>query len=122
MKVSYVMESTGYDVEPKYHDERVDIVQNIIFKDKEKLIKYCQGIQAGSPVDSSAVPIPWDMPGYKDQVIMAAGCFTQGSSIELSCDGPIRPPYIAYQQGAMTYTYGKLGLISALTRMLKEEE
>ena len=119
---SKVLETLSFNVSPRYNDARVDIVQNIIFNDEQKLIKYTQGIQTGSPVDSSAVPIPWDMPGYKDQVIMAAGCFTQGSSIELSCDGPIRPPYIAYQQGAMTYTYGKLGLISALTRMLKEEE
>ena len=119
---SKVLETLSFNVSPRYNDARVDIVQNIIFNDEQKLIKYTQGIQTGSPVDSSAVPIPWDMPGYKDQVIMAAGCFTQGSSIELSCDGPIRPPYIAYQQGAMTYTYGKLGLISALTRMLKEED
>ena len=119
---SKVLESLSFNVSPRYNDSRVDIVQNIIFNDEQKLIKYTQGIQTGSPVDSSAVPIPWDMPGYKDQVIMAAGCFTQGSSIELSCDGPIRPPYIAYQQGAMTYSYGKLGLISALTRMLKEGE
>ena len=119
---SKVLETLSFNVSPRYNESRVDIVQNIIFNDEQKLIKYTQGIQTGSPVDSSAVPIPWDMPGYKDQVIMAAGCFTQGSSIELSCDGPIRPPYIAYQQGAMTYSYGKLGLISALTRMLKEGE
>lgn len=119
---SKVLETLSFNVSPRYNDSRVDIVQNIIFNDELKLIKYTQGIQTGSPVDSSAVPIPWDMPGYKDQVIMAAGCFTQGSSIELSCDGPIRPPYIAYQQGAMTYSYGKLGLISALTRMLKDGE
>ena len=111
---SYVMESKGYNVEPKYNDERVDIVQNIVFNDREKLIKYCQGIQAGSPVDSKSLPIPGDMPGYDDQVIMASGSFTQGSSIELSCDGPLREPFIAYQQGAFTYEYGKLGLASAI--------
>ena len=111
---SYVMESKGYDVEPKYNEDRVDIVQNIIFKDREKLIKYCQGIQAGSPIDSRSLPIPGDMPGYDDQVIMASGSFTQGSSIELSCDGPLREPFIAYQQGAFTYEYGKLGLASAI--------
>ena len=111
---SYVMESKGYLVEPKYNEERVDIVQNIIFNDKNKLIKYCQGIQAGSPVDSKSLPIPGDMPGYDDQVIMAAGAFTQGSSIEMSCDGPLREPFIAYQQGAFTYEYGKLGLMSAI--------
>ena len=111
---SYVMESKGYNVEPKYNEERADIVQNIIFNDREKLIKYCQGIQAGSPVDSKSLPIPGDMPGYDDQVIMASGSFTQGSSIELSCDGPLREPFIAYQQGAFTYEYGKLGLSSAI--------
>lgn len=114
---SKVMEKLGYKVEPKYNDERVDIVQNIFFNDEQKLIKYCQGIQAGSPIDSNALPIPDDMPGYDDKVIMAAGTFTQGSSIELSCDGPLRAPYIAYQQGALTYEYGKLGLISALEMM-----
>ncbi len=109
-----VMERLGYKVNPKYNDSRADIVENIEFDDKEKLIKFVQGIQAGSPVDANSIPIPWDMPGYDDQVIMAAGCFTQGSSIELSCDGPIRPPYIAYMQGGLTYEYGKLGLIKAI--------
>ena len=114
---AYVLEKLGYEVSPKYNDKRADIVQNIIFRDKDKLIKYTQGIQAGSPIDSNTLPIPWDMPGYKDQVIMASGSFTQGSSIELSCDGPIRDPYIAYQQGALTYTYGKLGLIEAIKKI-----
>ena len=114
-----VMDELGYNVSPKYNEHRVDIVQNIIFNDENLLIKFVQGIQAGSPVDSNALPIPWDMPGYTDQVIMAAGCFTQGSSIELSCDGPIRPPYIAYMQGGLTYEYGKLGLISAIEYMKK---
>lgn len=108
------MELLGYTVSPKYDAKRADIVENIEFGNPELLIKYTQGIQAGSPVDSNAIPMPWDMPGYTDQVIMAAGCFTQGSSIELSCDGPIRAPYIAYQQGGLTYEYGKLGLISAI--------
>lgn len=108
------MELLGYNVSPKYDAKRADIVENIEFGNPDLLIKYTQGIQAGSPVDSSAIPMPWDMPGYTDQVIMAAGCFTQGSSIELSCDGPIRAPYIAYQQGGLTYEYGKLGLISAI--------
>ena len=111
---SYIMEEKGYEVEPKYNDTRADIVQNIIFRDKEKLIKYCQGIQLGSPIDSNVLPIPSDMPGYEDQVIMASGAFTQGSSIEFSCDGPLREPYIAYQQGGLTYEYGKLGLIKAV--------
>ena len=117
---SYCIEKLGYDVSPKYNDEHADIVVAIAFNNKEDLIKYTQGIQAASPVDSNAVPEPWDMPGYDDQVIMAAGSFTQGSSIELSCDGPIREPFIAYQQGGLTYNYGKLGVIEALKR-LKDE-
>ncbi len=117
---SKVLEELGYDVEPKYNEKRADIVQNIIFHDKEKLIKYCQGIQKGSPIDSNVKPIPWDMPGYTDQVIMAAGTFTQGSSIELSCDGPIREPYIAYQQGGLTYNYGKLAVMYATEELNKE--
>ena len=116
---SICLEDLGYDVEPKYNDKRADIVQNIIFNDKDKLISYVQGIQMGSPIDSGAIPMPWDMPGYEDQVIMAAGTFTQGSSIELSCDGPIRPPYIAYQQGGITYNYGKLGLAVAIENIKK---
>ena len=114
---SYVLEKKGYVVEPKYNDKRVDIVQNIKFNDPDKFIKYCQGIQMGSPIDSIAIPQASDMPGYDDKVIMAAGAFTQGSSIELSCDGPLRYPYIAYQQGGLTYEYGKLGLAKALERM-----
>ena len=116
---SYVLESLGYDVEPKYNEKRADIVQNIIFHDKEKLIKYCQGIQEGSPIDSNVKPIPWDMPGYTDQVIMAAGAFTQGSSIEMSCDGPIREPYIAYQQGGLTYNYGKIAVMYGVNNIIE---
>lgn len=114
---SYVMEKEGYVVEPKYNEERADIVQNIIFNDEEKLIKYVQSIQQSSPVDSYVVPEPWDMPGYTDKVIMAAGTFTQGSSIELSCDGPIRSPYIAYQQGSLTYEYGKIAVMNILNNL-----
>lgn len=116
---SKVMESLGYDVEPKYNDDRCDIVQNIIFRDREKLIKYVQGVQYGSPIDANVTAIPWEMPGYTDQVIMASGSFTQGSSIEFSCDAPIREPFIAYQQGGLTYEYGKLGLISAIENLEK---
>lgn len=115
---SKVLEKLGYEVEPKYNEKRCDIVQNIIFHDKDKLIKYCQGIQSASPVDSNALPLPWNMPGYTNQVIMAAGTFTQGSSIELSCDGPIREPYIAYQQGSLTYEYGKLAVMVAINNLL----
>ena len=114
---SRMLEELGYNVEPKFNDKRADIVQTIEFNDREKLIKFCQGIQAASPVDSNSVPMPWDMPGYTDQVIMAAGAFTQGSSIELSCDGPIRPPYIAFLQGGLTYGYGKLGILKAISML-----
>ena len=116
---AYVLDKLNYKVSPAYNEVRADIVQNVEFGNPEDLIKYVQGIQSGSPVDASATPIPWDMPGYDDQVIMAAGCFTQGSSIELSCDGPIRPPYIAYQQGGLTYNYGKLSLAKAVDKLIK---
>ena len=115
---SYVLGELGYEVEPKYNEERADIVQNIIFRNKEKLIEYCQGIQSSSPIDANVLPIPWDMPGYQDQVIMAAGTFTQGSSIELSCDGPMREPYIAYQQGSLTYGYGRMAVMKAIESLL----
>ena len=117
---SRMLEILGYNVEPKYNDIRADIVQNIIFNAANKLIKYCQGIQSASPIDSNVLPEAWDMPGYNDQVIMAAGTFTQGSSIELSCDGPIRPPYIAYMQGGLTYEYGKLGVMKAISNLIKQ--
>ncbi len=116
---SKVMEKLGYKVEPKYDAERVDIVQTIEFGDRDKLIKYCQGIQTGSPIDSDSLPEPCKTPGYLDQIIMASGSFTQGSSIELSCDGPLRAPFVGFQQGALTYEYGKLGLIKAIEYLLK---
>ena len=116
---SYCLEKLNYEVEPKYNEDRADIVQNIIFHNEEDLIKYCQGIQGASPIDSYVVPVPWDMPGYDDKVIMAAGAFTQGSSIELSCDGPIREPFIAYQQGGLTYQYGKIGVMNAIECLKK---
>ena len=116
---AYVLEKLNYKVSPKYNETRADIVQNIEFGNKEDLIKYVEGIQTSSPVDAHVTPIPWDMPGYDDQVIMAAGCFTQGSSIELSCDGPIRPPFIAYQQGSLTYNYGKISIRKAVEKLIK---
>ncbi len=116
---SRALELMGYEVEPKYQDERVDIVQNIVFNDKDKLINFTRGIQKSSPIDSAALVEAWDMPGYSDQVIMASGSFVQGSSIELSCDGPIRPPYIAYMQGSLTYEYGKIALINTLEYLKK---
>ena len=116
---SKVMEELGYDVEPRYCDERVDIVQNITLKSKELMVKFTSGIQKASAIDSNTIVEGWDMPGYQDPVVMASGSFTQGSSIELSCDGPLREPYIAYMQGSLTYDYGKLGLISALEYLEK---
>ncbi len=115
---SRVLEKCGYEVEPKYQDVRVDIVQNIVFRNPEKLVEFTRGIQEGSAIDSNAVVEPWDMPGYTDQVVMASGSFTQGSSIELSCDGPMRDPYIAYMQGSLTYPYGKLGLMKAVSKII----
>lgn len=114
---SALLEELGYNVEPKYNEKRADIVQNIIFNDEKLLIKYTQGIQMNSPIDSNSMPIPDAMPGYTDKVIMASGSFTQGSSIELSCDGPLREPYIAYQQGSLTYTYGRLAVIKAVSNL-----
>ena len=115
-----VMENLGYKVSPKSTDIRTDIVQTIEFGNSKDLINYVQGIQIGSPIDSNSLPVPDDMPGYDDQVIMAAGAFVQGSSIELSCDAPLRKPYIAFQQGGLTYEYGKLGLMKAVERILEE--
>ena len=114
---SRVLEELGYEVEPKYNEERVDIVQNIIFRNPDKLIEFTRGIQEGSAIDSNATVEPGDMPGYEDKIIMASGSFTQGSSIELSCDGPLREPYIAYMQGSLTYPYGKLGLMKAIEKI-----
>lgn len=105
---AYLFEKLGFKVNPKYDEERACIVQNIIFEEEEKLIKYVRGIQSNSKIDSNAIIIPSDMPGYEDKIIMASGSFTQGSSIELSCDGPLRSPYIAYQQGGVSYKYGKI--------------
>ncbi|MBQ9014324.1 MAG: methionine gamma-lyase family protein [Bacilli bacterium] len=119
---SKVLQHLGYKVEPKYNDNRCDIVQSIIFGNEDDLVSYCQGIQAASPIDSFSKPIPWDMPGYDDKVVMASGSFTQGSSIELSCDGPVRDPYIAYQQGSLTYNYGKIAVMMAINNLLKKSD
>ena len=117
---SRCLEKLGYEVEPKYNDKRGDIVQTLSLGTEENLVKFCQGIQKGSPIDSNVLPYPGDMGGYEDKVIMAAGTFTQGSTIELSCDGPIRAPYIAYMQGGLTYEYGKLGILKAIEFMQKK--
>ncbi len=114
---AYLAEEMGYKVEPRYNSLRTDIVQSIIFENKDDLIKYCQGIQKYSPIDSFSTCYPAPMPGYDDEVIMASGSFTNGSSIELSCDGPVRPPYIAYQQGAISYQYGKIAVYNTFKEL-----
>ncbi|MBP9920748.1 methionine gamma-lyase family protein [Proteiniclasticum ruminis] len=113
-----LLELAGYEVHPKAEAKRTDIVQAITFRNKEKLIDFVKGIQYGAPIDSNASCEPWDMPGYKDQVIMAAGAFIQGASIELSCDAPIREPYTAYFQGGLSFDHGKIGVLIALSRIL----
>ena len=115
---SRIMELAGFEVLPKYTDKRSDIIQAIKFNDKEKLIKFCKGIQKASPKDSFVECEPWAMPGYEDEVIMAAGAFIQGSSIELSADAPIREPYIAYLQGGLTFDHGKIGILISLNNIL----
>jgi cystathionine beta-lyase family protein involved in aluminum resistance len=117
---SYMFEKLGYAVEPKYNDERHDIIQTVQFGNPEGLCAFCRGIQKGSPVDSFVTPEPWGMPGYADEVIMAAGTFTQGSSIEISADGPLRAPYTAYFQGGLTYESGKYAIMTAAESILKE--
>ena len=119
---SYMFEHLGYKVSPKYNDERVDIVQNIIFEKENDLIEYVRGIQSNSKIDSNAIIMPSEMPGYDDKIIMASGSFTEGSSIELSCDGPLRSPYIAYQQGALSYSYGKIIVTKAIKHLLDKKE
>lgn len=117
---SKLLEELGFTTEPKFDSVRSDIVQMIKFDDPDKLIKFCQGIQSFSPIDSHVVPMPWDMPGYDSQVIMASGSFTSGSSIELSSDGPLRPPYVAFLQGGITYSYGKMAVVNAIKKVLGE--
>lgn len=113
-----IMELAGFEVLPKYTDKRSDIIQAIKFGEPEKLIKFCKGIQYGSPIDSFVECEPWAMPGYQDEVIMAAGAFVQGSSIELSADAPIREPYIAYLQGGLTFDHAKIGVLIALNNIV----
>lgn len=111
---AYLLEDLGYEVSPKWNEEKSDIVLAIKFKDRNKLIKFVEGIQSASAIDASCVPIPTKMPGYDDEIIMASGSFTQGSSIEISCDGPLRSPYIAYLQGGLTFEYGKIAVLKAI--------
>ncbi len=119
---AYLFEKLGYQTEPKWNETRSDIIQAVRCEAPEILVAFCRGIQAGSPVDSYVTPEPWQMPGYSDPVVMAAGAFTQGSSLELSADGPIRPPYLAYFQGGLTYESGKVGILSAAKSVLEAKE
>ncbi len=113
-----MLQKLGYKTEPGPFERRSDIIQTITLETPENLKRFCKGIQSGSPVDSYVTPEPWAMPGYEDEVIMAAGAFVQGSSIELSCDGPMREPYFAFLQGGLTYESGKLGVMNAISEML----
>ncbi|MHB1155001.1 MAG: methionine gamma-lyase family protein [Eubacteriales bacterium] len=115
---AYIFNALGYEVEPAWDIRRSDIIQSIILGKSELLKAFCRGIQYGSPVDAFVTPEPWEMPGYNDPVIMAAGTFTQGSSIELSADGPIKPPYTAFFQGGLTYESGKIGILTAAETIL----
>ena len=119
--VAYLFEQLGCRVEPAWDEVRSDIIQTVITGSPEGLCAFCRGIQAGSPVDSFVTPEPWDMPGYTSPVIMAAGAFTQGSSIEISADGPLRPPYTAYYQGGLTYESAKVGILAAADRFFTEQ-
>lgn len=119
MLASFLLEKLGYEVHPRYNEKRSDIVTRVIFNNPDVLIKFVQGIQSASAIDSNVLPIPVATPGYDDEIIMASGSFTQGSSIEISCDGPIRSPYIAYLQGGITYDYGKLAIIKAIENILE---
>lgn len=114
---SYLLEKKGYDVEPKYYDDRVDIVECITFHNENDMVKYVQSIQSMCAIDSNVIPEKSDIPGYSNKIIMASGSFTQGSSIELSCDGPIKPPFTVYQQGSLTYEYGKIAIINAISKL-----
>ena len=118
---SLILEKLNYKVSPSTNDIRADIVQTITFNDPNKLIKFIQSIQKYSAINANFKPIPEDMPGYSDQVIMASGSFIQGSSIEISCDGPLRFPYIAYLQGSLTYQYGKIAIVNSIWELINEE-
>ncbi len=114
-----MFEKLGFECAPPSNERRSDIIQTIRLHNAENVLKFCRGIQKGSPVDSFVTPEGWDMPGYNDAVVMAAGAFTQGSSIELSADAPLREPYLVYMQGGLTYESGKLGILTAVDEMLK---
>lgn len=114
---SLVLQKLGFEVYPKYNDNRADIVQLIYFKSEQNIIKYAEGIQGAGAIDANVKPIPSDMPGYDDKIIMASASFVQGSSIEISCDGPLKEPYVLFQQGSLTYDYGKIALINAISKL-----
>ncbi len=118
--VAYVFQALGYKVLPHWEEDRADIIQCIRFNTAEELISFCQAIQGASPVDSHVTPFPWEMPGYSHQVIMAAGTFVQGASIELSADAPIKSPYTAYLQGGLTYTHVKYALLSVISKLCEQ--
>lgn len=117
-----VFNSLGFEITPTLQDDRSDIIQAIKFNNKEMVVKICEAIQASSPVDAHVSPVPWDMPGYTNEVIMASGAFVSGSSIELSADAPMRPPYIAYIQGGLFYDHAKLGVMLSLEKMMEFED
>ena len=119
MLAAYVFGALGYEVSPRWDEPRADIIETVTLRDPDALCAFCRGIQSASPVDAFVVPEPWDMPGYEDKVIMAAGTFVSGASIELSADGPLRPPYIAYMQGALSYESGKLAVRSAALSLIE---
>ncbi|MCI7083803.1 MAG: methionine gamma-lyase family protein [Tenericutes bacterium] len=114
---SKVLETLNYKVSPKYNEQRADIVELIYFNNKNEMIKYSEGIQHSGAIDANVDPIPSPMPGYADEIIMASSSFIQGSSIEISCDGPLRDPFVIYQQGTLTYDYGKIALINAISKL-----
>ena len=118
MLTARVFENLGFETTPPSMQRRADIIQAIKMQTPERLVAFCQGLQAASPVDSMAAPEPWDMPGYDDPVVMAAGTFVAGASIELSADGPMRYPFTAYMQGGLTFAHGKIALAEVLERMI----
>ena len=116
-----MLEKVGFDgISPRYNEKRTDIIQTMELKSAEKLVKFCQGVQKGSPIESYVTPVPDDMPGYEHKEIMAGGSFTPGATIELSCDGPIRDPYIAYMQGGLTFESGKIGIMLGASNLISE--
>ena len=113
-------EMLGFDIRPGVNDDRSDIIQSVKLGSPEAVVAFCEGIQAAAPIDSHVTPVPWAMPGYESDVVMAAGAFVQGSSIELSADAPIREPYIVYFQGGLTYEHSKFGVLKSMNQLYKQ--